>query len=231
LELAAEAADQERFEERLSEVAGSLGILIGQADREDVRKLAPLTYSDKSRAYTAKPAKKEVPTQKPKARAPKPSRRRIIDYRLIGAAALLIAGLFLAFVSGRGFALSCGRIESTLLDCTLERNWLGFIVSSRKPLDGLWRARVGQVCDTDGCSMFPELDTETGSIRLDSGSSSKLQPNQDIVDSINAFLSDPAAQELDIGSDFRLSKMFAPAVLIFGGIVFLFAWLLNLLRQ
>ena len=224
LKIAVEAADQSRFEAHLAELAGSLGIIVNQADRGDTRRLEPLTYDDK-------PGKKRVSKLKREARVTKSSRRRIIDYRLIGAAAFMVGGLLTLFLSGHGFALSCERIESTLLDCTLEKNWLGAIVTSRQPVEGLWRARVGQVCNTDGCSMFPELDTANGPVRLEGGSSAKLQPNQDIVDSINAYLSEPGTQEFDIGSDLRFTKLIVPLLLILGGVGFFGAWLLNRFRK
>ena len=233
LNIAAEEADQQGFETRLVELASSFGININQVTREKARRLKPLAYSEKqeSRQVSKKHALAIKPRQGRGVAAT--SRRRIlrkVDYRLIGAVALLILGLFFLFIFGRGFTLNCERIESNQVACAHEQNWIGLINTGRQPIEGLWRARVGQVCDTEGCSMFPELDAANGPIRLESGSSD-LAPNQDIADKINAFLDDPAPQDFEVAADFRPTTLILPVILILAGFGCFFAWIFNRLRQ
>ena len=233
LNIAAEAADQQGFETRMAELASSFGININQVTRKEARRLKPLAYSEKQE--TRQVSKTYSPATKSRhgGRAAATSRGRIfrsVDYRLIGAVALLILGLFFLFIFGRGYTLNCDRVESNQVACAHEQNWIGLINTGRQPIEGLWRARVGQVCDTEGCSMFPELDAANGPIRLESGSSD-LAPNQDIVDKINAFLSEPTLQDLEVVVDFRPTSLIIPIILILAGFGFFCAWIFNRFRQ
>jgi len=233
LEIAAEEDDQQGFESRMAELAGSFGININQVARKEARRLRPLTYSKKQAAHQAPKTYTPATTPRHGGRANTALRGRVlrnVDYRLIGALAFFIMGLFFLFITGHGFALSCERVEPNQLDCTHEKTWMGLIVTGKQPVESLWRARVGQVCNSEGCSTFPELDAANGPIRLESGSSD-LAPNQDIVDEINAFLDEPALRDLEVVVDFRPTSLIIPIILILAGFVFFSAWIFNRLRQ
>jgi hypothetical protein len=233
LNIAAEEADQQGFESRMVELAGSLGIDISQPARMEARRLKPLAYSEKQATHQV--VKKYSPATKPRygGRATATSWRRILrnaDNRLIGALMFLMMGLFFLFITGHGFTLSCERVEPNQVGCTHQKTWMGLITIRKQPVEGLWRARAAQVCNDEGCSTFPELDASNGPIRLESGSSD-LSPNQDIVDKINAFLDDPALQDFEVAADFRPTTLILPVILILAGFGCFFAWIFNRLRQ
>lgn len=226
LKIAAEADDQQGFETRMDELARSFGINVNQGTRNKARQLQPLVYSEKRE-------KKQVAIQKKKGHGRKASQRGIlgnVDYQLLGSAVFLVLGLIFLFIFGRGFTLSCERLESNLASCTHEQNLMGLIGIGKQPVEGLRRARVGQVCDRDGCSMFPELENSSDAIRLESGSSD-LSPNQEIVDRINAYLEDTAVRDLELVVTFRPARLIIPLALILGGIGFFCAWAFKRLRK
>jgi len=234
LEIAAEEDDQQGFESRMAELAGSFGININQVARKEASRLRPLAYSEKQATHQAPKTYTPATTPRHGGRANTILRGRIlrnVDYRLIGALAFFIMGLFFLFITGHGFTLSCERVEPNQVGCTHEKTWIGLITTGKQPVEGLWRARVGQVCNSDGCSSFPELDTVNGSIRLQSGSSSTSQPDTELTDKINAFLSDPAARDFEAVVDFRPTSLIIPILLILGGFGLFFAWIFDRLRQ
>jgi hypothetical protein len=234
LTLAAESDDGQEFERRLGQLTASMGLDLSQVSRKEVGGLAPLVYSQKRAAQqapkTATPSSQKSEERRKPMTAKKRTRSRG-DYKLLGAAAFMIVGFAILIITGLGFRLTCDRVEPSLLECRHENRWMGLITLTSQPVEGLWRARVGQVCDEDGCSQFPELDTAAGPIRLEGVSSSKLEPSQEIVDQVNAYLADSSERELKIAAEFRPGRLFIPLALILIGLGFFGAWLFGRLRK
>lgn len=234
LTMAAEAADRREFTTSLEEMAKPWGVILDQATLEKARSLNPLAeFEDgKVREGPKSPAPRVKRNRKRRSLpASGKTSPRFVDYRLVGAVVFLIAGLFFLVIFGRSYSLNCTRIESNQVDCIRHSSWLGLITFSRKSVDGLWRARVGQICDSNGCVAFPELDTAEGSVKLHDGSSGDSAPETRIVEQINTYLGDPGAQKLEIVIDISVSQLLVPAALILGGVVAFSMWVINLLHN
>lgn len=234
LTMAAEASDRREFSTRLEDMARSWGIALDQESLREAPSLEGLEELEDPKireipSYTAPGVKKRrkrrvLPVSWQK-------RVRIVDLRLLLAIALLLFGLFFLAIAGRHYRLNCTRIESNLVECVHYGRWLGIITYKEKPVEGLWRARVGQICNSDGCVSFPELETAGGPVKLYDGSSGSSDPETIIVEKINAYLGDPGAHELEITIDIDLVNLILPLALILGSFVLFGVWLLNLNRQ
>lgn len=228
LAIAAEPDDKQEFKRRLGQLAASLGFDLTQVSRNEVGGLVPLVYSEKRATQQARKPAPPSPQKSEERRKPMTASKRTRsrgDSWLLGAAAFLLIGFVILIISGLGFRLTCERLEPSLLECRHENQWLGLITLTSQPVEDLWRARVGQVCDEDGCSQFPELDTAAGPIRLEGISSSKLEPNQEIVDQVNAYLADSSERDLEIAAEFKPGRLIIPLALILAAFGFFVAWL------
>ena len=234
LTLAAEAADRRDFTVKLEEMARPWGIVLDQATLKKARSLNRLVTFEERKKPKIQPYQVIPVKRNRKGRLLPASWKkslRSVDLRLFLAIGLLIFGLFFLAIAGRQYSLKCTRIESNLVDCVHTGNWLGLITFKRNPVEGLWRARVGQVCNSDGCVSFPTLDTAEGPVKLYDGSSGKSAPQTKIAEQINAYLGDPEAQKFEIVVDFSIEDLLLPAAFILGGFISIASWIIYFLRK
>ena len=105
-------------------------------------------------------------------------------------------GLLFTFLLGKVYTLECSR-QLALAQCNLHTSWLGLVDLSDRPLRRIYSARVEQSCDED-CTYRVSIETDQGSVPLDSAYTSDQSGKILKVDAINTYLADSTQPTLEV---------------------------------
>ena len=117
----------------------------------------------------------------------------LIFFGLIFAAAGICAGAFF----GQTSTLDCRRVESSVVNCHLQSDLLGYPISERE-VGRLQGARVDVSSDSEGDTYRVMLQGPEGETPLTSYYSSARRNREDTAAAINAYLANPAQETLQI---------------------------------
>ena len=227
LAAAAAATDRSEFGEKLERLAEPWGVRLNNTTLGKARYLDPLPEF-KPKPHSRRESQEEGLEETVGRSEPAPSSWLrgvpVADYRLLRALAFLLIGLFLAAIYGRQASLSCNRIESKEVDCFYQSSWLNLLILDEQSMEGVWRARVQQVCDVNSCAAFPELDTQNGPVRLSTVASSGSSTAVNTVDRINHFIDDDQVNELAFAFEYGVVQLIMPILATVVGILFLITW-------
>lgn len=110
---------------------------------------------------------------------------------LIVGGGFALMGLLFMVVFGQRSTLECQRLESTLVTCQVQRDFLGVPVSNSE-LRQVRRAAVAVSSDEEGDTYRVQLVNDETVLPLTVYFSSGSRGKYDQAGQINAFLSDPA---------------------------------------
>ncbi len=98
-------------------------------------------------------------------------------------------GLVLTYFMGMVTSLDCSR-QLALAPCNLHTTWMGLLDLRDRPLSHVYSAHVEEDC-SDDCTYRVAIDTDQGSLPLDSAYTSDYADRVGKVDAINTYLADP----------------------------------------
>ena len=103
----------------------------------------------------------------------------------------VVVGLIFIWVGGQISHLTCNRAESNLVNCELQRQFLGLFPVSRQELHRVSSSNVQEDC-SDGCRYWIELLAGDVAVRLTGFSSYNRQAVINDQKQIAQFLDNPA---------------------------------------
>jgi hypothetical protein len=121
---------------------------------------------------------------------------RPLIYILV-AIAMTVGAIMVVFFLANGTYVTCQRVEADLVNCVLTPHVLGLVDLGTEHVDDVRRARLAEDCD-EGCTYRVELDTGNGMEPVSPIWISNYSRQNDIADQINAMLSNPSQQIVEI---------------------------------
>ena len=103
----------------------------------------------------------------------------------------LLAGLGFFWVSGQRSVVTCTRLESTHVDCQIDRAFLGLIPSDQLTITRVTGTEIETSCGDDGCTYAVNLLSDEGFVPLSDLAISDLDSVEADQARINEFLDDP----------------------------------------
>jgi len=119
------------------------------------------------------------------------------SFLIIFGACFTLGGLLSAMVFGQSSTLSCQRLESTIVDCRLRRDLLGYPLTEIE-IGQLQSAWVDVSYDSDGDTYRVVMQGREGVVPLTAYYSSSQRDKQEKADRINSYLLDPAGASLEV---------------------------------
>ncbi len=105
--------------------------------------------------------------------------------------------------AGQSRTLTCERVESSIVDCTLTTDWFEVIPLGEQPIKGLRSAAVDTSCspsdDDDGCTYGISLETSLGPVSMTGNvTSGTYDQKERVVEQINNFVNDREETTLQV---------------------------------
>ena len=146
------------------------------------------------------------------------------------------AGVFSVIVFSRVGELSCTRLEPSSYTCVRDTKLFGLVPLEKEQLPTIRQAYLSESCDEDGCSYRVDMRTDEGDIALVgyySGGIGAYKQQEEKMNQINAFVSDPDAEELTLVAGLsEILLSFMPMIfVVIGAVICLFglrSFLVNL---
>ena len=130
---------------------------------------------------------------------PESKRHAVILFVALGICPLL-AGLGFFWISGQRNLVTCARLESTHVNCRIERAFLGLIPSEELVISRVTGTKIETNCGDDGCTYAVYLLSDEQEVALSDLSISDLDSVEADQERIDEFLNDPEFDSLEFTS-------------------------------
>lgn len=124
-----------------------------------------------------------------------------------------------AYVLGQVTTLTCDRVGTEQIDCTVQTTWLDLLPLGDKSVRGVRGAQVAENCDEDGCTYRVELVTDAGLVPLTSYYSLDSTEKERAAQRVNDFARGTAARSLVVRDHSSRSLLIVLAAFAAGPLV------------
>jgi hypothetical protein len=132
----------------------------------------------------------------------------------------LLMGLLFFWSAGQTNRLACKRLESTHVNCQIERAFLGIIPTDQATLSRITGTELTSSCDSDGCTYAIDLITADEVVPLSNLSTSDLKGVEAEKERIDNFLNDTEAKLIEFTSGPAwIGMLLSTPFILVGGII------------
>jgi len=144
-------------------------------------------------------------------RASHPESRGLTVMTAILGLLVVLVGCFAVYLLGQVTIVTCNRIETTRIDCLVERKALGLFPAGTDTIHQVQRVRLGKSCGDESCRYWIEADTASGKVTLIPHIGAFFSDPQDVVNKINILIEQYDRESIQVEDYSGL-----PAVLVVG---------------
>lgn len=112
----------------------------------------------------------------------------------------LLAGLLFFWAAGQSSSVTCTRLETTHVDCRIERTFLGRIPSDQITISRVTGTELTTNCEDDGCTYAVDLIANDDVVQLTNLATSDLESIEAEKERIDDFLINTEATSVEFSS-------------------------------
>ncbi|MDX1523120.1 MAG: hypothetical protein R3264_15950 [Anaerolineae bacterium] len=144
----------------------------------------------------------------------------IIFFFGLGVCPLLI-GLTFFWTTGQSSTITCTRLETTHVDCRIERAFLGIIPSEEVTVSRVTGTELTTTCEDNSCTYAVDLLTDGEAVAVLTGlATSDLESVEAEKERLDEFLNNPAETSLEFNSGPAwLGMLISIPFIVVGGVI------------
>lgn len=109
----------------------------------------------------------------------------------------LVAGLLFFWASGQSSVVTCTRLETTHIDCRIERAFLGLIPTDQFTISRVTGTELATTCEDNSCTYAVDLLANDDAVQMTNMATSDLESVQAEKERIDEFLANTEATSLE----------------------------------